>query len=367
MSNEVLQQTLSILEELVACDTQNPPRDIGEDGALVSCLVDQLPGFDIEVTDLGNGCVNVLARRGKPKTVCNFHLDTVPANENWTLDPLRLTVADGRAYGLGACDIKGAAAAMISAANRTDGPVAMLFSSDEEAGPGACVPGFLASEHGFSRALVAEPTLARAVCAHRGIATARLAFSGVPGHGSAERALDDSAIHRAVQWSTAALDWIRGEKGVAFENLQGLRMNIGTISGGIKNNMIAARAELSFGMRTLPGQDGLAMLEKLAGVSANYAPAEWQPQFIGPAFPDAARGDEGLAASRALAEALGLQVGPAVDFWTEAALFGQAGLDTLVYGSGDIAQAHTADEWVALEQLIEVSQTYERLISDGLL
>jgi acetylornithine deacetylase len=73
----------------------------------------------------------------------------------------------------------------------------------------------------------------------------------------------------------------------------------------------------------------------------------------------------GLAASQALAQRLDLPVGPAVDFWTEAALFGQAGLHTLVYGSGDIAQAHTADEWVSLEQLAIVTTTYERLISHG--
>ena len=94
--------------------------------------------------------------------------------------------------------------------------------------------------------------------------------------------------------------------------------------------------------------------------------ADWAPRFLAPALPDTSRGQSGLEASTALANQLGLPLGPAVDFWTEAALFGQAGLDTLVYGSGDIAQAHTADEWVALEQLATVTTTYERLISHGI-
>lgn len=65
-------------------------------------------------------------------------------------------------------------------------------------------------------------------------------------------------------------------------------------------------------------------------------------------------------AARDLAEELGLPVGNAVDFWTEASLFSEAGLTALVFGPGDIAQAHTADEWVSLAQL----QTYGGIVRD---
>ncbi|MEM7284362.1 MAG: acetylornithine deacetylase, partial [Pseudomonadota bacterium] len=62
------------------------------------------------------------------------------------------------------------------------------------------------------------------------------------------------------------------------------------------------------------------------------------------------------------AESLNLELGDAVDFWTEAALFSQAGLATLVLGSGHIAQAHIADEWVSLEQLACLESIYKRLL-----
>jgi acetylornithine deacetylase len=65
----------------------------------------------------------------------------------------------------------------------------------------------------------------------------------------------------------------------------------------------------------------------------------------------------------ALAADLGLPVGEPVDFWTEAALFSEAGLDAIVFGPGDIAQAHTAGEWVSLADLAAALAAYERILS----
>ena len=72
----------------------------------------------------------------------------------------------------------------------------------------------------------------------------------------------------------------------------------------------------------------------------------------------------GKHAARDLADELGLPIGNAVDFWTEASLFSAAGLTAFVYGPGDIAQAHTADEWVALEQLERYTASIVRIL-DG--
>ncbi|HWU70875.1 MAG TPA: M20/M25/M40 family metallo-hydrolase, partial [Pseudoxanthomonas sp.] len=78
---------------------------------------------------------------------------------------------------------------------------------------------------------------------------------------------------------------------------------------------------------------------------------------------DVARAEERRLAARDLADELGLPVGNAVDFWTEASLFSQAGLTALVYGPGDIAQAHTADEWVSLEQLRHYADTVQQIFA----
>lgn len=358
--NSALQTTLDHLSALVACDTQNPPRQIAPDG-LFRYLADNLPGFQLGLNDLGDGCINLLATRGNPELLFNFHVDTVPATASWNSNPFELQVSGDRATGLGACDIKGAAACMLTAVSQADGDVALLFSSDEEHGQSRCVSEFLATDHGFDKVVVAEPTSAQAVLAHRGIASAELVFCGVAGHASASRAQDDSAVHRAVRWGEHALEFAATAGNQAWENLQGVRFNIGRIEGGIKPNVIASEATVRFGLRTLPGSDADALLGQLFQLAEPHELTGYRVLFQQPSLP--ADPDASLAASRELAHSLGLAPAAAVDFWTEAALFSAAGLTALVCGPGDIAQAHTADEWVALEQLEQVTATYTRLLS----
>src|SRR5690606_4113537 len=118
-------------------------------GGIFDYLRAQLPDFRITVTDHGDGAVSLLAVRGAPTRVFNVHLDTVPSSEAWSADPLKLRVTADRAIGLGACDIKGAAAGLIAAAHATAGDAAFLFSTDEEANDPRCIAAFLASDHGF--------------------------------------------------------------------------------------------------------------------------------------------------------------------------------------------------------------------------
>ena len=90
----------------------------------------------------------------------------------------------------------------------------------------------------------------------------------------------------------------------------------------------------------------------------------YEETFRGPSLPagDTAMAEARRLAARDLADGLGLPIGNAVDFWTEASLFSQAGLTAFVYGPGDIAQAHTADEWVALEQLQRYADAVTRIL-----
>lgn len=359
----MLDDILKHLDALVAFDTRNPPRAIGT-GGIFDYLRAQLSGFEVEIVDHGVGAVSLYARRGVADTVFNVHLDTVPDAPGWSSPPHALRIADGRACGLGACDIKGAAACLLAVAARTRGPMALLFTSDEEANDARCINAFLAREHGHRHALVAEPTRAQAVLAHRGIGSAQIAFAGIAGHGSEARALTDSAIHRAVRWASLALVVAEHERTHRFEELEGLRLNLGRIEGGIKGNIIAPSAEIRFGFRPLPGEPIEAWFERFAALVPADEIAGFDRLFVGPALPahDAAAA---LAASRALAERFALPIGPAVDFWTEASLFSAAGLHALVFGPGDIAQAHTVDEWVALDQLHDYARHCLRIVDDA--
>ena len=370
--NPLLQSTLEHLRSLVGFDTRNPPRSIGT-GGIFDYLRAQLRGFDVRVSDHGAGAVSLFAVRGQPKLLFNVHLDTVPDSPQWSANPFELRVADDRAIGLGVCDIKGAAAALLAAANAGDGDMALLFTTDEEGADPRCIRAFLDAAKNrvpgpgspvpaFEAVIVAEPTRCKAVLAHRGIQSLVARFAGRAGHASGEQKPADSALHQAVRWSHAALDFADLQAQQHFGGLHGLRFNLGRIEGGIKANMIAPSAEVRFGMRPLPSMDTDGLLERLRTL-VEPAPAEFRETFRGSPLPaDTANADARQCDARALADALGIPVGDAVDFWTEAALFSQAGYTTFVFGPGDIAQAHSADEWVGLEQLDTVATHYLRIL-----
>nr|WP_275672333.1 acetylornithine deacetylase [Thermomonas alba] len=361
----MLAVVLRHLDALVAFDTRNPPRRIGTDG-IFDYIRAQLPDFQCEVTDHGDGAVSLLAVRGAPTRVFNVHLDTVPSSDAWSADPLRLRVDGERAIGLGACDIKGAAAGLLAAASATRGDAAFLFTTDEEANDARCVVAFLARDHGFCEAIIAEPTRCEAVLAHRGISSVLMRFKGEAGHASGTGALQANALHQAMRWGAAALAQVEAEAGARFGELSGLRFNIGKVEGGIKANVIAPSAEVRFGFRPLPSHDIDALHDRFRACAAPDALERYEETFRGPSLPagDPADAGQRRQAAQALAERLGLAVGPAVDFWTEAALFSQAGLTALVYGPGDIAQAHAADEWVALEQLQRYAESITRILGN---
>ncbi|MFT4178003.1 MAG: acetylornithine deacetylase [Thermomonas sp.] len=361
----MLTDVLHHLEKLVSFDTRNPPRAITT-GGIFDYIRAQLPGFHVEVTDHGAGAVSLHAVRGGPTRLFNVHLDTVPSSPHWSADPHVLRVTDDRAIGLGACDIKGAAAGLIAAANVTAGDAAFLFTSDEEANDPRCIDAFLARDHGFRDVIVAEPTNCEAVLAHRGISAVRMQFRGKAGHASGEGAVDASALHHAVRWGGRALEFIGMESHRRFGGLTGLRFNIGRIEGGIKANVIAPEAEVRFGFRPLPSHDVNQLHAAFKGFAAPDALEAYEETFRGPSLPagDTATAEERRLAARDIADELHLPIGNAVDFWTEASLFSQAGLTAFVYGPGDIAQAHTADEFVMLEQLQRYAESITRILGN---
>jgi acetylornithine deacetylase len=253
----------------------------------------------------------------------------------------------------------------------SDSPLALLFASDEEGSESCCVARFVERFSGPRPRLtvVAEPTQVRAVLGHRGYLSVRGSFAGSAAHTSAPKRDRDSAVHRLVQWSSAALrtvDSIERQLGGDAD----LCFNIGLVSGGIKNNMVADRSELGWSARPPAGFDCRELLQRLTGLP-EASEARWQTTFLGPSFsadPAAATAPErGGAGSRhePLRDWLDrcrLPIAPDVDFWTEASLFSAAGWPAIVLGPGDIAQAHTAGEWVRIEQLHACREGYRQLL-----
>ncbi len=361
-TSKLLALTLEHLHWLVAHDSQNPPRR--PDG-LVEQLMVVLRGADLEVSleDHGAGCISILAARGQggrsAKALLTAHLDTVPVAPGWTRDPLALTLEGDRAYGLGACDVKGGAAAMIAAALATDAPCTLLFTTDEEAGKATCMRRFVESAPRFDFAVVAEPTHARAVVAHRGVGTGVLSFEGRAGHSSQRTqgsgAEPKSAVHALGAWVARGMALAADLETEEASGLSGVRFNVGRVEGGEKPNVVAARAEARFGVRPPPHISPRDALVRFASLDPE---ARFELAFEGPP----------LAASETAERACArydLPRGEAVDFWTEAALLAQGGIPSIVLGPGDIAQAHGPDEWVLLRELEEAAQRYLRILEGG--
>jgi acetylornithine deacetylase len=299
------------------------------------------------------------AVRGKPKILFNVHLDTVPVGDGWSRNPFELHIRDDRAFGSGTCDIKGAAAVLLALAKQGAEHLALLFTTDEEGSGGCCVERFLQAgeEKRFEQIVVAEPTLCQAVLGHRGFLSVKTRFFGVPGHSSETRALTDNANHQMARWAAAALNVAASRKAEDLD--PGACMNLGIVSGGTKSNVIAGESLVHWSARLKPGESNEQFLREMKACIPPMARVEWQVPYSGEPLPAAG---QDAASAMDFCERAGLPRGEPVDFWTEAALFSAAGLPALVLGPGNIAQAHTADEWVALEQLDQAFRLYGQLV-----
>ena len=356
-ANANMGRLLRHLKALLAFDTQNPPRRIVADSLIFEYLRTAVGDkFEVKVTDHGKGRVSFFAVRGNPDCLFNVHLDTVPVLEGAMFPPLEMTQHEGRIYGRGACDIKGAAACILTIAQTTTEPMAFLFTTDEEGGEGCCINDFI--EQGecapFEQVIVSEPTMCKAELLHRGYLSVKGKFKGDSGHSSERRGLADNAIHRMTRWSAAAVSEARRM------DEEGLRscFNIGTIGGGTMSSVIAGQGNLHWSARLLPGQSNEDFLNKMLKLEAAEF-AEWDVPFSGMPLPT---DDHETDRAQSFASIHELEMGAGLDFWTEAALFSAAGIPALVFGPGDIAQAHTVDEWVSLEQLEMGLSIYRDLV-----
>jgi acetylornithine deacetylase len=345
-----------LLQKLVAIRTHQPGPD-GTGGsekklceALVPLILPRGPD-EIAIVDAPRGAggagAYLFARWGKPERVINAHVDTVPANTGWSRDPWTPVVKDGKVYGLGACDTKGAIAAALVALERgRPKDCALLFSGDEERGT-ASVRHFLASPRakGVARVVVCEPTSRRAGIAHRGVLAYRMSLRGQGGHSSKADKLP-RPIAKLARLAVGLDEIGRRRIGDGPAGMQGLCLNLAQLTGGVAFNVVPDEAELLFSLRPWPGFDRAGWDEELVALVTDSDPGIETSLVIEHAPFQCTDVD-------AVTPLVGKRVSSVghLDFWTEAALYQAAGIPAIVVGPGDIAQAHAPDEWVTVEDL----------------
>ena len=375
--------TLAILDRLVGFATvsRDPNRP------LIDFVRDFLAGHGIEseIVEAEDGRkANLFATIGpkdRPGVMLSGHTDVVPVDgQNWSHDPFRLRVADGRAYGRGAADMKGFVASALAlaarAATRTlETPLHLAFSHDEEIG---CVGVRSLIDRLETRplrprlAIIGEPTSMAIATGPKGKLAARATCCGVTGHSAlAPNALN--AIHLACDF-VGALRGLQGEierdgPRDADYDIPYTTLHAGIIAGGTALNIVPERCTVDFEIRNVAEDDPEAILNRLMDEAATLVAAQRTR------FPEADIGFERLndypglttpVASEAVAFLRGILDGSTlckVAFGTEGGLFSQRlGIPVLVCGPGSMEQGHKADEFITLDQLAACDGMMDRLL-----
>jgi len=369
------------LAELVRTRSENPPGDEAAAGAVTESYCRDL-GLDVEIHEAEPGRPNVIARTGTRKgptlTYCS-HIDVVPAGNPalWDRDPYSAHVEDGVMHGRGSADAKGPCAAALEAVNllldagtELKGTLELAFVSDEEA-MGFKGAGWLVSQGIVEPdlAMVGEPTSLRLVRAQRGANWIRLTTHGLAGHGSApERG------RNAINYMGEVVSHLESTvPDITHEVLGGPSINVGTITGGEKVNIIPASCSVEIDRRSIPGEtpeELIAQLEAAVELAKTRYPeltATVELMFAGMPFEI----DPNSKLVRTVADAIvSVTDKPAelVGFRgaSDARFMAEMGAQTIVLGPGDIATAHTAREHVDLDEVEACALIYARAFA-GLL
>ncbi len=292
---------------------------------------------------------------GKPvhRVILAPHLDTIGADAN----QLRPRLLGGRLHGRGACDTKGSVAAMFFALlqlaqdpNRPRNLEVLFVGLADEENAQIGSRAFAKQCPRADLAIIGEPTRLQAVSAHKGDFWLELETSGKAAHGSRPE-LGANAVLKMARVVVALETEYAAELRQRQHPLLGHpTINVGVIEGGKQPNVVPDRCRIRVDRRSLPGERlaqvraELVAAARRAGVRAKVTDLRQRPT-------PALETDPDLPAVQQFLRAVGQRRTYGVDYFCDAAVIAQAGVPCVVFGPGDIAQAHTADEWIAVSSL----------------
>jgi len=373
-------ELMTLLRELIATpsvSSVSPAFDQGNAG-VIALLAGWLEGLGLrtEVQDIPGfpGKQNLVATLGEGPggLVLAGHTDTVPYDAGrWTHDPFTLTEDDGRLYGLGTSDMKGffalAIEALLAFLDRPLArPLVLLATADEESSMCGAIALARAGRPLGRYAIIGEPTGLVPVRMHKGIMMEAVRLIGRSGH-SSDPSLGRSALEGMHEVMGALLAWRadlqRHHRDPAFA-VAVPTLNLGHVHGGDNPNRICGECELHLDLRPLPGMHLDDLRAEMRARVARVAEAHGLAWETRPLFPgiEALETDASSPVVRA-AEALTGHAAGAVAFGTEAPYLRALGLDTVILGPGDIAQAHQPDEFLALERIPRMVDLLRGLIA----
>jgi acetylornithine deacetylase len=390
-----------LLQQLIRIPSVNPMgRDVQRPEFLEGRVTDFLAktfaalGLPYERHEVHPGRENIIARMPGENSgrtlLLEVHQDTVPV-DGMTIPPFAGELREGRVWGRGACDVKGAMATILAAVSRLlrEQParlpnIAIACTVNEELG-------FTGAQHlaalwnsGRSKllpqppaaAIVSEPTELNVVVAHKGVVRWKCHAHGRAVH-SSNPAAGENAIYRmmTILGSIAKYGETLETDFQKHPLLGRPTVSVGTIRGGISVNTVPDHCVIEIDRRLLPAEEPLDVwrqacqyIDSMVALADHHShdkrpramPTHDEPFIVARGLRDEINGELAAmlvaAAKRAGIDAR--QVG--VPFGTDAAAFGRE-VPTVVFGPGSIAQAHTEDEWIAVEQLQQATEVLYEL------
>lgn len=367
----------SLLSRLIAIPSVNPMGQPVSGPIYLETTISEF--LEQWLTDLGltvrrqpvlPGRDNILAtftpRRATRHVLFEVHQDTVPV-VGMTIDPFTAVERDGRIYGRGACDNKGPMTAMMLAVRQLvrDQPadaaaVTLALTVDEEFGFTG-VRKLVEQGIDVDEAIVAEPTDLDIVVAHKGAARWEITAHGKACHSSSPWD-GDNAVYRMAALVSAFEEYAAEIAARPPHPLVGPpTASLGRIVGGLSVNTVPDRCVVQVERRLLPGEDAdrarQELIDSIERQKRLRAPAIEQHPMWHASRP---LSDE---YNRPLAQRLGASIRrfrsghqcKGVPFGTDASVLSGAGIPSVVFGPGSIAQAHTVDEWVSLAEVVTAS------------
>jgi len=371
-------QALTLLRELVALPSVNPafvpPNTPGTGEKRVADFLLSTAAkatLDVEFQEVFPNRSNVLARltprgRIKHRIVLAPHMDTVGGTPK-QFDPV---LKGGRLYGRGACDTKGSIAAMLSAlctlaqAPGRPAQTEIVFAGlvDEEnhqTGSRALAATGLRAD----LAIVGEPTGLKVVTAHKGDLWLTIQTRGKSAHGACPE-LGRNAVHamaRVVE--ILETTYAAGLRRRRHPLLGHPTISVGSISGGTQPNVVPDRCWISADRRTLPGEtEASVKREILAALHQRGLRASVADGKGAPCFP--LETDSRLPWVQRLMACVSQRAPVGVHYFCDASVLAHAGIPSVVFGPGDIAQAHTANEWVSRRSLEGATASLLRFLQE---
>ena len=354
-----------LLAQVIRIDSVNPGADPGGAGerelAELVAATTRAMGLESELDEALPGRPNVIATLpaddAAAELLIEVHLDTVAVGGS-SLEP---RFESDRVYGRGACDVKGGLAAalhaleLLAAVPERRTRVVLLATVDEEVGFSGVSHHVATRRPAADAAVVLEPTGLRIVVAHRGVLRLVLETRGLAAHTSVpERG------RNAVTDMLAAVEALR-----AWNAAPGRVLTVSTIEGGTAVNVVPDRCRAAIDVRTRPDEDPAAVLEEIeavlarlgGGIDCRVAEVLLLDRGLDTP-PDAAVVQAAAAALQACGRDASPELAP---YGTDASKLARAGVPSIVLGPGDVAQAHTDDEWVSLPEVAAAAEVYARL------